>query len=144
MQKSKQNKQYYGCPPSLLLFCTPIYKSTTQQHFTILIIMYQQVFGAFIFAACCRLFRSSTTFLILLNVLTFITFTYDKFISRQTKSTRISEINLFSMSLGGGWVGGVIAMILFTHKLRKSSFIFIMLLIISLDLAISFSIYKIF
>ena len=115
-----------------------------QDNFKMVNNQYQQVFGAFIFVACCRLFRSSTTFFVLLNVLTFITFTYDKFSSRQTKSTRISEINLFSMSLGGGWVGGVIAMILFTHKLRKSSFIFIMLLIISLDLALSFSIYKIF
>lgn len=51
-------------------------------------------------------------------------------------------MSLFSMSLGGGWVGGVIAMILFTHKLRKSSFIFIMLLIIIIDVVFTFSIYK--
>lgn len=130
----------------IVLYYTHFYIFTRHFHNFKMVInnQYQKVFGAFIFVACCRLFRSSTTFFVLLNVLTFITFTYDKFISRQTKSTRISEINLFSMSLGGGWVGGVIAMILFTHKLRKSSFIFIMLLIISLDLAVSFSIYKIF
>ena len=104
---------------------------------------YRNIFGALIFATLCRLLRFNNRFFVLLNVLTFITFMYDKFGSRQSsKFKRISEMSLFSMSLGGGWVGGVIAMILFTHKLRKSSFIFIMLLIIIIDVVFTFSIYK--
>ena len=125
---------------SIFLYVTRIFRTTIS-----MVNQYQKVFGAFIFAVCCRLLRSSNVFFVFLNVLSFLTFTYDKFSSRQSnKYMRISEMTLFSMSLGGGWVGGVIAMVLFTHKLRKSSFMFIMLLIVSLDLALSFSVNKIF
>lgn len=104
---------------------------------------FRNVIAALAFALFCRLLKFNNSFFILLNVLTFITFTYDKFCSRQSsKFKRIPEMNLFSMSLGGGWIGGVIAMILFTHKLRKSSFVFIMLLTIIVDIVFSFSIYK--
>lgn len=105
---------------------------------------FRNVIGALVFALFCRMFRFNNSFFVMLNVLTFVTFTYDKFCSRQlSQFRRISEMNLFSMSLGGGWIGGVIAMILFSHKIRKSSFVFIMLLTIIIDVVFSFSIYKI-
>lgn len=65
-------------------------------------------------------------------------FLYDKYESRQFSSKRVMELILFISCLSGGWIGGAISMLMFNHKLNKSSFLFSMLLTICVDLYLTF------
>jgi len=63
-------------------------------------------------------------YLIVVNITTFTLFTYDKVQAiRATKNiSRVPEINLLLMSLFGGTIGAIVSMLLFRHKIKKSSF----------------------
>ncbi|KAL4432610.1 hypothetical protein ABPG74_004903 [Tetrahymena malaccensis] len=64
-------------------------------------------------------------YMILVNLVTFITFGYDKFVSSfaQNKNyRRISEKFLIRLIKVGGLCGAKCAMILFNHKTSKQSF----------------------
>ena len=57
----------------------------------------------------------------LTSVLTFLLFGYDKF-SAGRSGRRVSEFQLVLLSALGGWLGGLLAMLVFRHKTAKRSF----------------------
>ncbi|MCX8533952.1 DUF1294 domain-containing protein [Chryseobacterium luquanense] len=60
--------------------------------------------------------------LLIINLLTFIIFTLDKWKATQHKR-RISEFSLLTLTFIGGTVGAVLAMLIFRHKVSKKSFL---------------------
>ena len=64
-------------------------------------------------------------FLIVLNIITFLIYGYDKIIAIKDKpnSKRVSEKSLLIFAFIGGSIGALLAMILFRHKIKKLSFI---------------------
>lgn len=66
-----------------------------------------------------------------INILSFLIYTFDKFRSTKNK-WRISERELHTFSLLGGFLGSSLAMALFHHKTAKSSFLIKHILIILL------------
>lgn len=72
-------------------------------------------------------------YLFIINLITFIIFIIDKF--RAVKGEwRLPEYGLWFLSLIGGSLGGLMAMQIFRHKRRKSSFMIIMLFILILQI----------
>ena len=61
------------------------------------------------------------TYLLLINILSFALFAIDK-IKAKRKKWRISEKILLSISIIGGAIGSLIAMVVFKHKLSKKIF----------------------
>jgi uncharacterized membrane protein YsdA (DUF1294 family) len=57
----------------------------------------------------------------LTTVLAFLLFSYDKFLAGRS-GRRVSEFNLVLVSALGGWLGGLLAMLVFRHKTAKRSF----------------------
>lgn len=57
----------------------------------------------------------------LINILTFLVFGIDKYKACAGKY-RIREIVLFALSIAGGAAGGLLAMYIFRHKIRKMTF----------------------
>ncbi|MHC5065112.1 MAG: DUF1294 domain-containing protein, partial [Planctomycetota bacterium] len=68
-----------------------------------------------------------------MSLLTFFTFGIDKW-KASRGSSRIPEATLLLMSWCGGLIGGWIAMFVFRHKTRKTSFKLKMLLVSLLNL----------
>ncbi len=62
-------------------------------------------------------------YFLFINLLTFLIYGYDKFVSRYAKRRRISEKELLTFSMIGGFLGASLAMALFHHKIAKSSFL---------------------
>ena len=64
-------------------------------------------------------------YLIAINLLSFIVYSYDKSVAIQTTKniSRVSENKLLLSSFIGGSIGSLISMFLFRHKIKKSSFI---------------------
>jgi uncharacterized membrane protein YsdA (DUF1294 family) len=63
-------------------------------------------------------------YLISINTISFVLFSYDKFLAIKNKR-RISEKELFTVATIGGTLGGILSMYLFKHKTNKFSFIII-------------------
>jgi len=61
-------------------------------------------------------------YFIFINLLTFIIYGYDKLLSQKSKSRRISEKELHTFAIIGGFLGATLAMALFHHKISKSAF----------------------
>lgn len=61
-------------------------------------------------------------FCIVINIITFLVFGYDKWLAKNNKR-RISEFNLLLLTGIGGTIGGIVSMYLFKHKTNKFSFI---------------------
>ena len=61
-------------------------------------------------------------FCIVINIITFLVFGYDKWQAKNNKR-RISEFNLLLLAGVGGTIGGLIGMNFFKHKTNKFSFI---------------------
>lgn len=61
-------------------------------------------------------------FCIVINIITFLVFGYDKWQAKNNKR-RISEFNLLLLTGIGGTIGGIVSMYLFKHKTNKFSFI---------------------
>ena len=61
-------------------------------------------------------------FCIVINIITFLVFGYDKWQAKNNKR-RISEFNLLLLAGVGGTIGGIVSMYLFKHKTNKFSFI---------------------
>jgi uncharacterized membrane protein YsdA (DUF1294 family) len=61
-------------------------------------------------------------FFIVINIITFLVFGYDKWRAKNNKR-RISEFNLLLLAGIGGTIGGLIGMTFFKHKTNKFSFI---------------------
>ena len=64
-------------------------------------------------------------YLLVINTITLVVFGFDKVQALRDSRyvRRVSENTLLGLSLLGGIIGGMIAMILFRHKVRKISFI---------------------
>jgi len=63
------------------------------------------------------------TWLLVINVITFLVYAYDKLIS-PTETVRVPELVLLMAVAGGAFVGALLARLLFRHKTRKLSFRF--------------------
>lgn len=61
-------------------------------------------------------------YFIFVNVAAFVVYTFDKFRSR-VGSKRISEKELHTFSIIGGFLGASLSMALFRHKVSKNSFL---------------------
>jgi len=64
-------------------------------------------------------------YLLLLNLITFGVYGFDKILSLRDnpQARRIREITLLGLALLGGIIGGLLAMTLFRHKIKKISFV---------------------
>lgn len=74
-------------------------------------------------------------YLILINLIAFFVYAYDKLMAKMKKS-RVRETTLLSLSIFGGALGGFISMILFNHKTKVKRFIIINILMILLYVGI--------
>jgi len=61
-------------------------------------------------------------YFIFVNVAAFVVYTFDKFRAR-INASRISEKELFTFSIIGGFLGASLSMVLFSHKVSKTSFL---------------------
>jgi uncharacterized membrane protein YsdA (DUF1294 family) len=68
-------------------------------------------------------------YFIFINVAAFIVYTFDKFRSR-IGASRISEKELHTFSLLGGFLGAALSMFMFSHKTSKNSFLIKYILIV--------------
>lgn len=60
-------------------------------------------------------------YIAIINIITFIAYGIDKS-KAQNKQWRISEFTLIFLGVIGGGVGGLMAMVIFKHKLSKALF----------------------
>lgn len=81
--------------------------------------------------------------LLLLNLITSLVFGLDKWFAIKNKQ-RISEKNLLLLSFFGGSLGAILAMLLFRHKIAKSSFLWKFVVIVVLQLASIYGFFEIF
>ena len=81
------------------------------------------------------------SYLIFINVLTFIIFFMDKS-KAKTKMWRIPEYILITVSLLGGGIGALMSMVIFKHKLSKKKFYIGIPSIIVLNKTIEFFIFN--
>ena len=61
-------------------------------------------------------------FCIVINIITFLVFGYDKWQAKNNKK-RVSEFHLLLLTAIGGTIGGLLGMHFFKHKTNKFSFI---------------------
>jgi len=73
--------------------------------------------------------------LIAINVITFLTFGYDKMIAG-TRRTRVPEAILLALALCGGTIGALLGMSVFRHKTIKTSFRRRLWLVIAVQVAL--------
>lgn len=66
--------------------------------------------------------KAIESLLILINIITFLTFGIDKYLARKNRD-RISEKTLLSLSLIGGSIGAIMAQGFFRHKTQKFKYI---------------------
>ena len=66
-------------------------------------------------------------YLIIINIIAFIVYAVDKYKAINNKR-RISEMTLYTIGFIGGFLGSILAMILFRHKTRKFRFWFLNIL----------------
>ncbi len=74
-------------------------------------------------------------YFLLINIAAFVLFTFDKYKSR-VNASRTPERRLHTLSLLGGVLGASLSMILFRHKIKKTSFVLKHVTIILLWLAL--------
>lgn len=74
---------------------------------------------------------------LMMNIFTFVIMSYDKRLAKM-KRTRISENNLLTISILGGSLGILSAMILFRHKTSKGSFVLKFIFTILIQLIVLF------
>jgi uncharacterized membrane protein YsdA (DUF1294 family) len=85
-------------------------------------------------------FKYILYYLISINIITFLIYGIDKYKSINQKY-RISEKALLLFGAIGGLVGAIIAMLIFRHKLKKTSYMMKFLSIIVIEVSVIF-IYK--
>jgi uncharacterized membrane protein YsdA (DUF1294 family) len=85
-------------------------------------------------------FKYILYYLISINIITFLIYGIDKYKSINQKY-RISEKALLLFGAIGGLVGAIIAMFIFRHKLKKTSYMMKFLSIIVIEVSVIF-IYK--
>ncbi len=65
--------------------------------------------------------KQAVLYLLLINIVTFIAFAIDKYKAVKHRQ-RIKIVTLLGLSVFGGTIGGLLAMLLFRHKIRKDYF----------------------
>ena len=80
-------------------------------------------------------------FFLILNIVAFLITAYDKQLAIRQKR-RISERMLLSFLFFGGTIGSGLAMLLFRHKIAKTSYLFKFTGILIIQITILFWIYK--
>jgi uncharacterized membrane protein YsdA (DUF1294 family) len=78
-----------------------------------------------------------TIVFLIMNIFAFVIMSYDKRLAKM-KRTRISENNLLTISILGGSLGILSAMILFRHKTSKGSFVLKFIFTILIQLIVLF------
>ena len=83
-------------------------------------------------------------YLISINLLAFILYGYDKALALTTHKniSRISENKLLFSTLLGGAIGSLSAMLLFRHKIKKTSFILKFFIVLIVQILLAFFYYK--
>lgn len=76
-------------------------------------------------------------FFLIVNVVAFVVAGYDKYLAVNNRF-RIPEKTLFTIAFCGGSVGMLLAMLIFRHKISKTSFIVKLSLIVIIQLALLF------
>ncbi|RBA29684.1 DUF1294 domain-containing protein [Flavobacterium tibetense] len=74
-------------------------------------------------------------FFIVINIITFLVFGYDKWLAKNNRK-RISEFNLLLLAGVGGNIGGLLGMNFFKHKTNKFSFILVFYSILILQIVL--------
>ncbi len=79
-------------------------------------------------------------YLLLINIFSFGLYGYDKLQAIRDKKyiQRISEQTLLNIALMGGTIGATFSMILFRHKIKKLSFIIKFIVVVLVQIAISY------
>jgi len=72
-------------------------------------------------------------YLLSINTISFILFSYDKFLAIKNKR-RIPEKELFTVSTIGGAFGGLFAILVFNHKISKTFFMWRFMFIFLLNI----------
>lgn len=72
-------------------------------------------------------------YIIIINIITFISFVLDKSRARN-KKWRIPESRLLLLSLLGGTIGGLIGMVMVRHKIKNPKFTFGMPIILVVNI----------
>lgn len=80
-------------------------------------------------------------YFICMNIISFIVFYFDKEKSENGK-WRIQEKTLHTLSFLGGAIGSIIAMKVFHHKTKKTSFIVVTVLALIFNLFLYYMVYK--
>lgn len=78
-----------------------------------------------------------TIVFLMMNIFAFVIMSYDKRLAKM-KRTRIPENNLLTISILGGSLGILSAMILFRHKTSKGSFVLKFIFTILIQLIVLF------
>jgi len=78
-----------------------------------------------------------TIVFLIMNIFAFVIMSYDKRLAKM-KRTRIPENNLLTISILGGSLGILSAMILFRHKTSKGSFVLKFIFTILIQLIVLF------
>ena len=83
-------------------------------------------------------------YLIVINMVTFLVYGFDKLeaILNKRYLRRVSEITLLSLCFVGGVIGGLVAIILFRHKISKVSFLVKFIGIIIFQIIFIYLIYR--
>ena len=76
------------------------------------------------------------TYFLLINIAAFAVAGYDKYLAVNGKF-RIPEKTLFTIAFCGGSVGLLLAMLIFRHKISKTSFVVKFLVIFAMQIALA-------
>ncbi len=80
-----------------------------------------------------------TIYFIIINIISFIFYGYDKYCSIK-KLWRISEYHLLGLGLIGGGIGSLLGMLIFRHKTKKPLFLIMVPILIIINIIIYLSI----
>ncbi len=70
------------------------------------------------------IFQFFVWWLIVASFWAFVLFGLDKWRAKHSREPRISESTLLLVSALGGWLGGLLGLMIFRHKTAKVSFLF--------------------
>ena len=71
---------------------------------------------------------------LIMSIYTFLVYGLDKYRSMHTPKNRMSEKHLHISEVLGGSIGGVLARIIFRHKIRKLKFLFLSYMILTIHI----------
>ena len=86
-------------------------------------------------------FAPLLSFVIAVNAFAFLIFGFDK-LQAVRRGFRVPEMVLWGISLIGGSIGALLGMNIFRHKTRKTSFQFVLVIIILLQIGIGYFVFE--